>query len=375
MLVTAPILAHPDFTKPLILDTDTSNHAIGTVLSQKVGNKEKVIAFASRTLSKSGKKYCVTRKELLALVYFVKYFRHYLYGQKFTARTDHASLRWLTNFKNPEGQAARWLEDLSTFSMTTEQRPGRLHRNADGLSRKPCDDAERNSMGESSLNNRKQENPSCMQVGNTTSENQSDNTIDLTALQQEVDELSVVRSSVEQSVKPNFSVISSEGYALKSLWAQCRCLELSDDLLVRRVEDTDNDTVTYQALVPRKARRSALNYCHDLKTSGHLGVSNPVSRVRQKFYWPGLQVDVRSYVAGCETCSKRKGSIPNKRAPVQIVRSGYPMERMAIDILGPLPETEKGNKYIVVVSDYFTKWTEALPMPNMEACTVAKLLV
>ena len=375
MLVTAPILAHPDFTKPFILDTDASNHAIGAVLSQKVGNREKVIAYASRTLSKSERKYCVTRKELLALVYFVKYFRHYLYGQKFTARTDHASLRWLANFKNPEGQVARWLEVLSTFSMTIEHRPGRLHGNADGLSRKPCDKAERNSMGESLLNNTTQENPSCMHVGSASSENQADNTIDLTALQVEDDELSVVRSWVEQSVKPNFNSISSEGYALKSLWAQFPCLELRDDLLVRRVEDTDNDTVTYQALVPRKARRSVLNYCHDLKTSGHLGVSKTVSRVRQKFYWPGLQADVRSYVAGCETCSKRKGPIPNKRAPMQIVRSGYPMERMAIDILGPLPETGKGNKYIVVVSDYFTKWTEALPMPNMEACTVAKLLV
>ena len=204
--MTAPILAHPDFTKPFILDMDASNHAIGAVLSQKVGNKEKVIAYASRTLSKSERKYCVTRKELLALVYFVKYFRHYLYGQKFTARTDHASLRWLT--KNPEGQVARWLEVLSTFSLTIEHRPGRLHGNTDDLSRKPCEDAERNSMGESSLSNTKQENPSCMQVGSATSENQSDNLIDLTALQEKDDELSVVRSWVEQSVKPNFNAIS-----------------------------------------------------------------------------------------------------------------------------------------------------------------------
>ena len=63
MLVTAPILAHPDFTKPFILDTDASNHAIGAVLSQKVENKENVIAYASRTLSKSERKYCLTRKE------------------------------------------------------------------------------------------------------------------------------------------------------------------------------------------------------------------------------------------------------------------------------------------------------------------------
>ena len=103
MLTTAPILAHPDFSQPLILDTDASDIAIGSVLSQKIDNKERVLAYASRTLSKAERKYCVTRKELLALVYFVKYFRHYLYGREFTVRTDHGSLRWLMNFKNPEG--------------------------------------------------------------------------------------------------------------------------------------------------------------------------------------------------------------------------------------------------------------------------------
>ena len=65
----------------------------------------------------------------------------------------------------------------------------------------------------------------------------------------------------------------------------------------------------------------------------------------------------------------------NKNAPMQIVRSGYPMERIAIDILGELPRTGNGNKNILVVGDYFTKWTESFPMPNMEFVTVAKLLL
>ena len=117
---------------------DASNLAIGAVLSQKHDNTEKVIAYASRTLTKSEQKYCVTRKELLALVHFVKFFRHYLYGKQFTVRTDHGSLRWLTNFKNPEGQLARWLEVIAAYNMKIEHRPGRLHKNADGLSRRPC---------------------------------------------------------------------------------------------------------------------------------------------------------------------------------------------------------------------------------------------
>ena len=118
-----------------------------------------------------------------------------------------------------------------------------------------------------------------------------------------------------------------------------------------------------------------LKYSHDIKASGHLGIWKTLSKIRQRYYWPGLQNDVRAYIAGCEKCLSRKGPKKTKRAPMQIVRSGYPMERLAIDILGEHPSTENGNKYILVVGDYFTKWTECFPMPNMEAVTVAKILV
>jgi hypothetical protein len=137
-LSTTPILAHPDFKTRFILDTDASNYAIGAVLSQIQDGVERPIAFASRSLSKSEKKYCITRKELLAAVHFVKYFKQYLYGRQFTLWTDHSSLRWLMNFKDPEGQLARWMDVLSTFDFTIEHRPGKLHGNADGLSRQHC---------------------------------------------------------------------------------------------------------------------------------------------------------------------------------------------------------------------------------------------
>ena len=138
-LVTAPILGYPDTKEAFILDTDASKCAIGAVLSQVQDGKEVVTAYGSRRLTKSERNYCVTRQELLAIVWFTEHFKHYLIGKKFLLRTDHGSLRWLFRFKEPEGQMARWLERLARFDFDIEHRPGVKHGNSDGLSRVPCE--------------------------------------------------------------------------------------------------------------------------------------------------------------------------------------------------------------------------------------------
>ena len=135
--MTSPLLALPRSNLDFILDTDASGEGLGAVLSQVIDGREH-IAYASRVLTKSERKYCATRWEMLALVWATRHFRPYLYGRRFTLRTDHNSLRWLHNFKEPEGQVARWLELLSEFDYTVIHRPGAQHQNADSLSRKPC---------------------------------------------------------------------------------------------------------------------------------------------------------------------------------------------------------------------------------------------
>ena len=139
-LTTSPILAYPNPDDCFILDTDASNHGIAGVLSQKQNGVERVVAYYSRTINRPERNYCVTRKELLAVVASVKHFHHYLFGRKFLIRTDHGALAWLLRFKNPEGQVARWLEVLNTYEFNIEHRPGRHHGNCDGLSRRPCTD-------------------------------------------------------------------------------------------------------------------------------------------------------------------------------------------------------------------------------------------
>lgn len=107
--------------------------------------------------------------------------------------------------------------------------------------------------------------------------------------------------------------------------------------------------------------------CQDNKTSGHLGVTKTLARIKQSmYYWPGLQQVFHQYIASCDACSRQKNPILKRLAPMQILASGVPMERLASDILCELPETGMKNHHILIVADYFTKWTEAFALPNME---------
>jgi len=137
-LTSPPILAMPNDGGFFTLDTDASNETIGAVLSQQQDGAERVIAYASRSLDKRERNYCVTRKELLAVVHFLRYFKQYLLGRQFRVRTDHAALMWLKKTPDPIGQQARWLEQMEEFDFTIEHRPGIRHANADALSRRPC---------------------------------------------------------------------------------------------------------------------------------------------------------------------------------------------------------------------------------------------
>ena len=110
-------------------------------------------------------------------------------------------------------------------------------------------------------------------------------------------------------------------------------------------------------------------------TGGHFGIKKTLQRLRHRFYWEGMRHDVQEWCKACHVCCAKKGPQRKPQAPLQIYRVGAPMERIAVDITGPLPVTESGNRYILVAMDYFTKWPEAYAIPNQEATTVARKLV
>ena len=397
-LITAPVLKYPSSTERFILDTDASNFGIGAVLSQVQDGEERVVAYYSATLSKAERNYCVTRKELLAVVSAVKKFHHYLYGRPFLVRTDHGALRWLLNFKNPEGQLARWLEVLGVYDLTIEHRSGVKHANADALSRRPCIDCkscERKEQHEeqepcvlgiqlakTQVQSKEHKNEAQPIAADVEPKSESSTWVvgrslmELRKMQLEDSKLAKVIHWKEQlKERPTWQDVSTESTAVKGYWSQWDRLAVRDGVLQRRWEEDNGKECTWQLLVPESLTAVILRELHDSKTAGHLGVAKTLGRVKQRYYWYRCTQDVRDWCRKCDLCAARKKPQKAPRGPMKKYNVGAPLERVALDILGPLPETDSSNRYILIVADYYTKWTEGYAIPNQEAGTVARKVV
>ena len=289
LLVTSPILAYPIHNQPYILDTDASYFGVGAVLSQEQDGQERPIGYYSRTLSKSERNYCVTRKELLAVVQGIKHFHHYLYGTSFLIRTDHGALKWLLNFKEPEGQIARWFQFLSTYNFTIQHKPGIQHGNADGLSRRPCiDDPCRYCNGQEQRENNSSlsRNPEIQEIQRITRYTTLQTWLidkskeDLQKLQSEDPHIKCVLEWKEtRKERPLWSEIARFDTIIKTylgIWEQLRVIE---GVLYRKVHDPVLGNL-FQLVLPKTLQSEVFNNLHSDVTSAHLGVNRTIDRFK-----------------------------------------------------------------------------------------------
>ena len=150
-------------------------------------------------------------------------------------------------------------------------------------------------------------------------------------------------------------------------------LVLKDGVVWRQFEDKEGTTSILQLIVPHTLREEVLTKLHSGVVGGHLR-EKTMARLREKFYWPGQWNDVKNFCRACTSCATRKTPAPRRRAPLGTIKAGYPIQIVAVDIMGPLPETANGNSYVLVVGDYFTRWMEAYPIRNQEVVTVTQKL-
>ena len=130
-----------------------------------------------------------------------------------------------------------------------------------------------------------------------------------------------------------------------------------------------------QLIVPNSLKDLVLYQIHANPACGHLGTRKTLGRTRRRFYWVGYRSDILAWCRKCVQCQKRKNPSKKHRAMMKPHIVGIPFERVALDIMGPLPKSHQGNRYILIITGYFTRWLEAFPIPDQEACTIADVLV
>lgn len=342
-LVSAPVLASPNFSLPFVLQCDASDTGLGSVLTQQQEGEEKVIAFASRSLSKSERNYSVTERECLAVVFACDKFRPFIEGTKFTVITDHASLKWLNKMKDPTGRLARWSVKLNQFDFEIIHRKGKFNVVPDALSRSPV---EVPTQETEYLDAVETEQEHCIPLD-----------IDLSAVDAYYESL---RERITRAPDAYPQWMVRDNYIFK--------------LIPTRVPVTTNVS-EWKLLVPKPQRQKILQTCHSDPKAAHLGFSKTLSRVLLTYYWPKMRTDVYRFVRSCRVCNEQKS--PNT-ARFGLMgkekRCRFPWQIISVDLMGPFPRSRNGFTYLLVVTDWFTKYPLLKPLRSATSPLISKFM-
>ena len=296
---------------------------------------------------------------------------------------------------------ARWYLLLGQFSVTFEFCPGAQHANADGMSRQcgqcqrpdcpvsatdsPVPDADPKSglvdqpfasseLGESMDADLLPELSSEIWVATTLLEGlmvdllPAGADLDLIIASRQDTMLATVREWVQSGTVPVWAECAGLSPELRCWRLQVGNLSMETDgrLWRRRAPPSDGS----QLVVPRSEHQSMIHRFHDSLFAGHLGVFRTVFCLQSCVYWHGLRQDVQTYLASCTVCLARKSPCP-RRAPMGHVAVGRRWDRVAMDLLDLSITSVKGNRYVLVMVDCFSRWTEACPLPDKTAVSVA----
>lgn len=382
-LLSPPVLALPRLEGEYIVDVDASYSQLGCSLLQKQPDGEyHPVGYYSRALEERERNYCVTEIEGLGVVWAVTHLRPYLEGARFIVRCDHAALRSIFTGSNASGRITRWRLRLAEFDYELQHKPGRFHHVPDALSRLPTEGR------------------------------------DETPLDVEVPVLAVTRSKGDPQKKgapkgketlqgdlPPEGAGSSSAMALdpetplgrrvQPLALEVLLKEQDQDPYCKRSRELINQghpTVLFddehgvlcrrapldgsvQRVIPEKLHEELLRREHESPLAGHPGASRMYQTMRRRYYWPSMVAHVYAWVAKCTGCAKNRLHERRHTPLMRLFPATEPFSGLAMDLLGPFPETDRGYSMILVISDRFTKLTRALPLRETTALVVASAFI
>lgn len=324
-LVSTPILACPDFTKPFAVHCDASAYGIGAMLTQEFDGIEKPIAYMSKTLTAPQRNYSITERELLSVITALEHWRCYLdNGKQFTIYTDHSALQWFLRLDNPTGRLARWCIRLSMFNFEIKHKRGSEHLVPDQLSR--------------------------------------------------IAHVNTFKTSFEQSKdtwynsvfdKCKINPTSTPDYLIKNnkLFKYCRAVS------------EHNSEFNWKLVIPSEFRESIIAENHNSPTAAHFGIFKTYHRLKLNYYWPGMYKDVALFISKCETCLAYKHQNQNTIGLMGKPKNcSRPFQTIAIDLIGPLPLSRKLNRFILVVTCCFSKYCLIYPIKRATSSIIKHIL-
>jgi transposase InsO family protein len=340
-LTSAPVLAYPDFDRPFELHTDASDYAIGAVLAQRdAQGRERVIAYGSCTLTKEERNYTPAERECLSLVHFMKNWRPYLYGRRFTVKTDSTAVSWLRNTRDPFGRLARWCLQLLEYDFNIVHRPGKSNANADYCSRLRGSEvtAATGAAGEESE-----------EFKRVREEQQKDST------------LGPILEGMMKSGK----------YSTEQAPAWLERIRMREEVLWH-VDEQGNQ----QLVIPKSMIERIIKAHHNDQAGGHYGTKRTYQRIAAKYWWPGMLTDVTRKTKECEACQKAKPrGGRTHRGLLQPSSAPRLWQRIAVDLITELPKSKRGNTVAAVFSEQFSKYKWAVGLPNKQSKSVVEAYI
>lgn len=313
-------LAYIDENAKLILKTDASDIAIGAVLEQISNNQPpRPIGFFSRRLRPNEKSYSTFDKELMAIFRSIKHFEYLLTGRQFTVFTDHKPIVTAikkTNNKSPK--QIRMISYILEFVNEIQYLKGDINYTADTLSRVEIDSVDNNNLNLDEI-------ADCQKV------NIKD------------EDLSEITANVIRNLLPN-----------------------GKTLLCHVTNGIS------KPIIPEPLKQRVFHLVHDL---AHPSIRSTRKEIAKRFYWKNLNTDVNNMARQCLACQSSKIQRHVKTKSVQLPIPSGRFKHIDIDIVGPLPETKEGYRYILTIIDRFSRWMEALKMRNIETETVITNLI
>ena len=380
-LVSAPVLVYADFALPFVLEVDASHSGLGAVLSQEQEGVVRPVAYASRGLRPTERNmdnYSSMKLEFLALKWaMAEKFREYLLGHKCVVFTDNNPLSYLQSAKLGATEH-RWAAQLASFDFEIKYRSGRSNKNADALSRQYLSSA---NLGGSALPGtlvpvRLQQasapNPVVLATQSIISVLPGHSPSDIRYMQANDPSLKEVLAFWIRQVLPSTKerhCVSKPALGFLRYWDR---LVEKEGVLHRRVFRPDGGEETLQLLLPAALRQEVLKLLH--QDHGHQGAERTTELVRRRCFWPGLYADVKQWCRECDRCQIAKDPAPVPHSFMGHLLASRPNEIVAIDFT-QLEPAQNGVENVLVITDVFSKYTQAIPTRDQRAATVARVLL